>query len=77
DVRKFLQEGNVSDWGKVIEVREKKNTEGLGYVPTTKKGKSGDILAPHAFRSAGFIYAPPETNAVIEGDDEEEPPSFV
>ncbi|MCI56233.1 hypothetical protein A2U01_0077484, partial [Trifolium medium] len=71
-----------SGWGHLIQLPENKNQEGLGFIPkpSTKKGKSSDeVFGPFGsiFRSAGFIHSPPETNAIIEYEDEEEPPSFV
>ncbi|GAU51747.1 hypothetical protein TSUD_415400 [Trifolium subterraneum] len=53
--------------------------EGLGCTPSTKTIKPDMVHKPitDIFLGARFINVPPETNAIIKHEDEEEPPSFV
>ncbi|GAU49857.1 hypothetical protein TSUD_374390 [Trifolium subterraneum] len=79
DAQKVIQGDEASHWGRLLQSAENKKKEGLGCTPSTKLSKSNVIRKPFAdiFRGAGFINAPPETNAIIEHEGEEEPPSFV
>jgi hypothetical protein len=81
DALKVLQEGVAPRWGKIVQLPENKNKEGLGFTPFEGKAKAkpNGILEPieDTFRNAGFLHPPPETNAIIEDKVEEEPLSFV
>ncbi|GAU50056.1 hypothetical protein TSUD_186910 [Trifolium subterraneum] len=79
DAQKVIQGDVTSHWGRPVQLPENKKKEGLGCTPSTKMSKPNVIRKPFAdiFRGAGFINAPPETNAIIEHEGEEEPPSFV
>ncbi|GAU43712.1 hypothetical protein TSUD_179950 [Trifolium subterraneum] len=79
DAQKVIQGDVASHWGRPVQLPENKKKEGLGCTPSTKMSKPNVIRKPFAdiFRGAGFINAPPETNAIIEHEGEEEPPIFV
>ncbi|GAU39246.1 hypothetical protein TSUD_396930 [Trifolium subterraneum] len=79
DAQKVIQGDVASQWGRPVQLPENKKKEGLGCTPSTKMSKPNVIRKPFAdiFRGAGFINAPPEANAIIEHEGEEEPPSFV
>ncbi|GAU50278.1 hypothetical protein TSUD_409140 [Trifolium subterraneum] len=79
DAQKVIQGDVASHWGRPVQLLENKKKEGLGCTPSTKMSKPNVIRKPFAdiFRGAGFINAPPETNAIIEHEGEEEPPSLV
>ncbi|MCI54159.1 receptor-like kinase, partial [Trifolium medium] len=46
DAQRVLQEGTTPDWGKLVQVRENKYKEGLGFVLTARKGKPSDTFEP-------------------------------
>ncbi|KEH27822.1 hypothetical protein MTR_5g041255 [Medicago truncatula] len=50
DAQRAVQEGQAAGWGKLIQLRENKHKEGLGFSPT-----SG--VSTGAFCSAGFVNA--------------------
>ncbi|GAU49605.1 hypothetical protein TSUD_407700 [Trifolium subterraneum] len=79
DAQKVIQGDEASHWGRLLQLAENKKKEGLGCTPSTKLNKQNMVRKPIAdiFRGAGFINAPPETNAIIEHEGEEDPPSFV
>ncbi|GAU50475.1 hypothetical protein TSUD_409600 [Trifolium subterraneum] len=79
DAQKVMQGDEASHWGRLLQLAEGQKKEGLGCTPSTKMNKPDMVRKPIAdiFRGAGFINAPPETNAIIEHEDEEEPPSLV
>ncbi|GAU46526.1 hypothetical protein TSUD_402560 [Trifolium subterraneum] len=79
DAQKVIQGHEASHWGRLLQLAENQKKEGLGCTPSTKLNKPNMVRKPIAdiFRGAGFINAPPETNAIIEHEGEEEPPSFV
>ena len=75
DTQRVVQEGKTSGWGEVLQLPENKDRSGLGFTPSTRMGKREPF--EDVFRSAGFINAPPEINAIIGDEDEGEPLSFV
>jgi hypothetical protein len=75
DAQRVVQEGKTSGWGEVLQLPENKDRSGLGFTPSTRMGKREPF--EDVFRSAGFINAPPETNAIIGDEDEGEPLPFV
>ncbi|GAU40248.1 hypothetical protein TSUD_219590 [Trifolium subterraneum] len=79
DAQKVIQGDGASHWGRLLQLAENQKKEGLGCTPSTKLNKPNMVRKPIAdiFRGAGFINAPPETNAIIEHEGEEEPLSFV
>ncbi|GAU40233.1 hypothetical protein TSUD_219430 [Trifolium subterraneum] len=74
-----MQGDEALHWGRLLQLAEGQKKEGLGCTPSTKKVKPDMVRKPitDIFLGAGFINVPPETNAIIEHEDEEEPPSFV
>lgn len=58
---------------------EKKHRERLGFSPYARVNKTGVVDEPEkcVFRCAGFIYPPPEANAIIEDGSEEVIPNSV
>ncbi|GAU39327.1 hypothetical protein TSUD_60780 [Trifolium subterraneum] len=79
DAQKVMQGDEASHWGRLLQLVEGQKKEGLGCTPSTKMNKPDMVQKSIAdiFRGAGFINAPPETNAIIEDKVEEEQPSFV
>ncbi|GAU44936.1 hypothetical protein TSUD_400640 [Trifolium subterraneum] len=83
DAQKVIQGDEASHWGCLLQLEENKKKEGLGCTPSTKLNKPNMVRKPivdifrDIFRGAGFINALPETNAIIEHEGEEGPPSFV
>jgi hypothetical protein len=63
-----IHEGKTEGWGQLVKLPENKRKEGIGF-PNRKPGAFNP--AGGTFHSAGFIYAPPETNAIIEDQSEE------
>ncbi|GAU49442.1 hypothetical protein TSUD_407340 [Trifolium subterraneum] len=76
DAQKVMQRDEASHWRRLLQLAENQKKEGLGCTPSTKMNKP-DMPIADIFRGDGFINAPPETNAIIEHEEEEEPPSFV
>jgi hypothetical protein len=63
DAQRVIQEGKAKGWGQLVKLPENKRKEGIGF-PNCKPGAFNP--AEGTFHSAGFIYDPPETNAIIE-----------
>jgi hypothetical protein len=74
DAQRVIQEGKTEAWGQLVELHENKRKEGIGF-PNSKPGAFNPTGC--TFYSAGFIYDPPETNAIIEDQSEEVAPIFV
>jgi hypothetical protein len=74
DARRVIHEGKTEGWGQLVELPENKRKEGIGF-PNSKPGAFNPTGG--TFYSAGFIYGPPETNAIIEDQSEEVAPVFV
>ncbi|XP_039683789.1 uncharacterized protein [Medicago truncatula] len=74
DAQRVIQEGKAEGWGKLVQLPENKHKEGLGF-----SGNKQMMFDPTrgTFHSAGFINAPPETNAILEDQSEEVAPDFV
>ncbi|XP_039686840.1 uncharacterized protein [Medicago truncatula] len=74
DAQRVIQEGKAEGWGKLVQLPENKRKEGLGF-----SGNKQVMFDPTrgTFHSAGFINAPPETNAILEDQSEEVAPNFV
>jgi hypothetical protein len=79
DAQKVMQGEEALHWGRLLQLAEGQKKGGLGCTPSTKRSKPDVVYKPitDVFLGAGFINAPPETNAIIEHEDEEEPPCFV
>ena len=74
DAQKLVQEGKAEGWSQLVQLHENKRKEGLGFF-THKPGVVNPIEG--TFHSARFINAPPEIDAVLEDQSEEEAPNFV
>jgi hypothetical protein len=74
DAQRVIQEGKTEGRGQLLELTENKRREGIGF-PNSKPGVFNRTEG--TFHSAGFIHAPPETNAIVEDQSEEVAPVFV
>ncbi|XP_028208435.1 uncharacterized protein LOC114391656 [Glycine soja] len=77
--QKVVQEGTGEGWGKVVQLLESKNREGLGFASSAGSATNsvGSSSITSTFRSAGFINNSPEANAVLEDVPEEIVLAFV
>jgi hypothetical protein len=74
DAQRVIHEGKTEGWGQLVKLPENKRKEGIGF-PNHKPGAFNPTGG--TFRSAGFIYDPPDTNAIIEDQSEEVAHVFV
>ncbi|KAH1258093.1 hypothetical protein GmHk_03G007911 [Glycine max] len=76
---KVVQEGTGVGWGKVVQLLESKNREGLGFASSAGSATNsvGSSSITSTFCSAGFINNSPEANAVLEDVPEEIVLAFV
>jgi len=74
DAQKLVQEAKAEGWGQLVQLSENKRKEGINF--STHKPR---VVNPTegTFHSAGFINAPPEINAIVEDQSQEEAPVFV
>ncbi|XP_058770183.1 uncharacterized protein LOC131643835 [Vicia villosa] len=81
DARQVVQDGSAVGWGQVLSPPDNKFREGLGFSPTSARySKQDTVTRPmqEIFHSGGFDHpTPPEVDAVIENDSEEDSSSFV
>ncbi|KAI5428923.1 hypothetical protein KIW84_033785 [Lathyrus oleraceus] len=70
DVRKIVEEGNVDQWGRMVEVSDNKNRTGMGFQQGSSTARSEDMRL--SFRSEGFIHRNEQHLVVVLEDDEEE-----
>jgi len=77
--QKVVQEGTGVGWGKVVQLLESKNREGLGFASSAGSATNsvGSSSITSTFCSAGFINNSPEANAVLEDAPEEIVLAFV
>ncbi|XP_025985529.2 uncharacterized protein [Glycine max] len=77
--QKVVQEGTGVGWGKVVQLLESKNREGLGFASSAGSATNsvGSSSITSTFCSAGFINNSPEANAVLEDVPEERVLAFV
>ena len=77
--QKVVQEGTGVGWGKVVQLLESKNREGLGFASSAGSATNsvGSSSITSTFCSAGFINNSPEANAVLEDVPEERVLTFV
>ena len=64
----------------MLTLPENNSGEGLGFHPVSTRVKQEIVTRPiqEVFRSAGFIHpTPPEVDAIIGDDSEEDLPDFV
>jgi hypothetical protein len=68
DVQKAIENGNIDQWGNVIEIAENKNRDGLGFPQGSFKG---DVKAMKPiFHSGGFIHEDKQHSVTIIEDED-------
>ncbi|XP_058733279.1 uncharacterized protein LOC131604881 [Vicia villosa] len=81
DARQVVQDGSAIGWGQVLSLPNNTFREGLGFSPTSTRYSKQDIVTrrmQEIFHSGGFDHpTPPEVDAIIENDAEEDSSSFV
>ncbi|KAI5419995.1 hypothetical protein KIW84_043967 [Lathyrus oleraceus] len=70
DAQKIVEEGNVDQWGRMVEISDNKGRIGLGFQKGSSTARSEDMQI--SFRSGGFIHGNEQHLAVVLEDDEEE-----
>ncbi|KAI5413512.1 hypothetical protein KIW84_057907 [Lathyrus oleraceus] len=70
DSSKIVEDGNVDQWGQMVEVSDNKNKSSLGFQQGSSTARSEDVRP--SFRSGGFIHGNEQHLAVVLEDDEEE-----
>ncbi|KAI5407865.1 hypothetical protein KIW84_053922 [Lathyrus oleraceus] len=68
--KKIVEEGNVDQWGRMVEVSDNKGRTGLGFQRGSSTARIEDMQL--SFRSGGFIHGNKQHLAVVLEDDEEE-----
>ncbi|XP_050875676.1 uncharacterized protein LOC127079321 [Lathyrus oleraceus] len=76
-----IEGGNPEGWGQLIDVREKHDRFGLGYVPSVEKGawvptKDNTQSIHKVFLSTGFIHGE-QVNAIEYNTEDEDEPCLV
>ena len=76
DAKKIVEEGNVDQWGRMVEVSDNKGRTGLGFQKGSSTARFEDMQL--SFRSGGFIHGNEQHLAdVLEDDEEEDFTNFV
>ncbi|KAI5431679.1 hypothetical protein KIW84_035732 [Lathyrus oleraceus] len=70
DAQKIVVEGDVDQWGRMVEVSDNKGRTGLGFQKGSLNARSEDMQL--SFRSGGFIHGNEQYLAVVLEDAEEE-----
>ena len=70
DAKKIVEEGNVDQWGRMVEVSDNKGRTDLGFLKGSSTATSEDMQL--SFRSGGFIHGNEQHLAVVLEDDEEQ-----
>ena len=71
-----MEEGNVDQWGRMVEVSDNKGRTGLGFQKGSSTARSEDMQL--SFRSEWFIHGNEHHLAgVLEDDEEEDYTNFV
>ncbi|KAI5385081.1 hypothetical protein KIW84_071903 [Lathyrus oleraceus] len=70
DAKKIMKEGNVDQWGRMVEVSDNKGRTGLGFQKGSSTARTEDMQL--SFRSGGFIHGNEQHLAVVLKDDKEE-----
>ena len=76
----MVESGSAEGCGPMLTLPENKSGEGLGFHLVSTRVKQDTItrLIQEVFRGAGFIHpTPPEVDAIIGDDSEEDLPGFV
>ncbi|XP_050888930.1 uncharacterized protein LOC127094104 [Lathyrus oleraceus] len=76
-----IEGGNPEGWGQLIDIREKHDRFGLGYVPSAAKGarvpaKDNTRSIQEVFLNTGFIHGD-QVNAVEDSTENEDEPCLV
>ncbi|XP_050876694.1 uncharacterized protein LOC127080417 [Lathyrus oleraceus] len=76
-----IEGGNPEGWGQLIDIREKHDRFGLGYVPSAAKGarvpaKDNTRSIQEVFLSTGFIHGD-QVNAIEDNTESEDEPCLV
>ncbi|XP_050890371.1 uncharacterized protein LOC127095771 [Lathyrus oleraceus] len=76
-----IEGGNPEGWGHLIDVREKHDRFGLGYVPSAAKGawvpaKENTRSIQEVFLNTGFIHGD-QVNAIEDNSEDEDEPCLV
>jgi hypothetical protein len=76
-----IEGGNPEGWGQLIDIREKHDRFGLGYVPSAAKGarvptKDNTRSIQEVFLSTGFIHGD-QVNAIEDSTANEDEPCLV
>ncbi|XP_050895830.1 uncharacterized protein LOC127102504 [Lathyrus oleraceus] len=79
--RSSIEGGNPEGWGQLIDIREKHDRFGLGYVPSAAKGarvpaKDNTRSIQEVFLSTGFIHGD-QVNAIEDSTANEDEPCLV
>ncbi|KAI5407383.1 hypothetical protein KIW84_053582 [Lathyrus oleraceus] len=75
DAQKAIEAGNINQWGRMIEIAENKNRDGLGFQPGPFSTRA-EVMQP-SFHSGGFTHGNDQhSTAVIEDDDDEDEACF-
>jgi hypothetical protein len=76
DAKKIVEEGNVDQWGRMVEVSDNKGRTGMGFQQGLSTARLEDMQL--SFRSGGFIHGNEKhLAAVLEDDEEEDCTNFV
>ncbi|KAI5394773.1 hypothetical protein KIW84_061406 [Lathyrus oleraceus] len=70
DAKKIVEEGNVDQWGRMVEVSDNKGRTSLGFQRGSSTARSEDMQL--SFRSGGFIHGNEQHLVDVLKDDEEE-----
>ena len=70
DAKKIVEEGNVDQWGHMVEVFDNKGRTGLGFQKGSTTARTEDMQL--SFRSGGFIHGNKQHLAVVLDDKGEE-----
>ena len=76
DPKKIVEEGNIDQWGRMVEVSDNKGRTSLGFQKGSSTARTEDMQL--SFRSGGFIHGNEQyLAALLEGDEEEDYTNFV
>ncbi|KAI5437067.1 hypothetical protein KIW84_023257 [Lathyrus oleraceus] len=76
DAQKIVKEGDVDQWGRMVELSDNKGRAGLGFQKASSIARSEDMQL--SFRSGGFIHGNEQhLAAVLEDSEEEDCTNFV
>ena len=76
----MVESGSAEGWRQVLTLPKKKFGECLVFYPVSARAKQDIVTRPiqGVFQSTSFIHpTPPEVDAIMEDDSEEDLPDFV